>query len=149
VQIILSGGVFTVNGKVGAEQLAWLAPSRWGFAATASTANYNVIVPSVGVSAAAAGNAGPGRLPATGKPAAKVDLTAATSPATSAAATPKATSSKAATPTGAAPTAAKPDPLWEHTPRAWLTDLGGMVVLGIVFCLLTWRRLIRLNAGRR
>ena len=46
VQIILSGGVFTVNGKVGAEQLAWLAPSRWGFAATAATANYNVIVPS-------------------------------------------------------------------------------------------------------
>src|SRR5450755_3009535 len=59
VQIILSGGVFTVNGKVGAEQLAWLAPSRWGFAATASTANYNVIVPSAGVSAAGAGQAGP------------------------------------------------------------------------------------------
>ena len=150
VQIILSGGVFTVNGKVGAEQLAWLAPSRWGFAATAATANYNVIVPSAGVSAAGAGKAGPGRPPATGKPAAaKADLTAATSPAASAAATPKPTNSKAATPTGAALTAAKPDPLWAHTPRAWLTDIGGMVVLGIVFCLLTWRRLIRLNAGRR
>ena len=60
VQIILSGGVFTVNGKAGAEQLAWLAPSRWGFAATASTANYNVIVPSAGVSAAGAAQGRPG-----------------------------------------------------------------------------------------
>ena len=156
VQIILSGGVFTVNGKVGAEQLAWLAPSRWGFAATASTANYNVIVPSAGVSAAGAGQAGPGMLPATGKPAAaKVDLTAANSPAAAATATPRASkaatprASKGAAPTTTAPTAAKPDPLWAHTPRAWLTDIAGMVVLGIVFCLLTWRRLVRLNPGRR
>ena len=163
VQIILSGGVFTVNGKIGAEQLAWLAPSRWGFAATAATANYNVIVPSAGVSAAGSPRARPGQLPGAGRPAAKLTLTAANSPKAAASATP--TASKGATPTasgGATPTAspggtatttapqpAKPDPLWAHTPRAWLTDIAGMVVLGIVFCLLTWRRLIRLNAGRR
>jgi uncharacterized SAM-binding protein YcdF (DUF218 family) len=151
VQIILSGGVFTVNGKVGAEQLAWLAPSRWGFAATAATANYNVIVPSAGVSAAGAGApaGGPASLATSGRPAsAKVTLTAATSPGTTAAATPKAATPKAATPKAATPQAATPDPLWEHTPRAWLTDIGGMAVLGIVFCLITWRRLIRLNPGR-
>jgi len=42
-QVILTGGVFALNGKAGIEQIAWLAPSRWGFAATASTANLNVI----------------------------------------------------------------------------------------------------------
>ncbi len=67
VQIILSGGVFVVNGKVGAEQLAWVAPSRWGFAATAATSNYNVIVPGAGVSAVAADSPSPGTLPASGK----------------------------------------------------------------------------------
>ncbi len=161
VQIILSGGVFTVNGKVGAEQLAWLAPSRWGFAATAATANYNVIVPSAGVSAAGSPRARPGDSAA--KPAAKLTLTAANAPRAVASATPKAsqgatpgasqgakpTASPGGAPTTAAPKPAKPDPLWAHTPRAWLTDIAGMVVLGIVFCLLTWRRLIRLNAGRR
>ena len=34
VQIILSGGVFTVNGKVGAEQLAWLADDVKGLSAS-------------------------------------------------------------------------------------------------------------------
>jgi ABC-type multidrug transport system ATPase subunit len=149
VQIILSGGVFTVNGKVGAEQLAWLAPSRWGFAATAATANYNVIVPSAGVSAAGAPAAGPASLAASGKPgSAKVTLTAVTAPSTTAGASPKSATPKSATPQSGTPQPAKPDPLWAHTPRAWLTDIGGMVVLGIVFCLLTWRRLIRLNPGR-
>jgi ABC-type multidrug transport system ATPase subunit len=48
VQVILSGGVLSLTGKTGLTQLAWLAPARWGFAALASTANLNVINPSVG-----------------------------------------------------------------------------------------------------
>jgi ABC-type multidrug transport system ATPase subunit len=42
-QVILTGGIFPVAGKAGLEQVAWVAPSRWGFAAVASTANLNVI----------------------------------------------------------------------------------------------------------
>jgi ABC-type multidrug transport system ATPase subunit/pSer/pThr/pTyr-binding forkhead associated (FHA) protein len=42
-QIILSGGAFVLNGMAGLDQLSWLAPARWGFAALASTANLNVI----------------------------------------------------------------------------------------------------------
>jgi ABC transport system ATP-binding/permease protein len=49
-QVILSGGVFAVHGKLGIEQLSWLAPSRWGYAATASTANLNVISPAASLS---------------------------------------------------------------------------------------------------
>jgi ABC transport system ATP-binding/permease protein len=44
-QVILSGGVLSINGKVGLDQLAWLAPGRWGFAAVASTVNLNRIIP--------------------------------------------------------------------------------------------------------
>jgi hypothetical protein len=42
-QVILTGGVFGLNGKAGLDQISWLAPSRWGYAATASTSNLNVI----------------------------------------------------------------------------------------------------------
>jgi ABC transport system ATP-binding/permease protein len=36
-QVVLSGGVVALNGKAGLNQLSYFAPSRWGFAATAST----------------------------------------------------------------------------------------------------------------
>ena len=43
LQVILSGGVVSLVGKPGLEQLAYIAPSRWGFGAVASTVNLNVI----------------------------------------------------------------------------------------------------------
>jgi ABC transport system ATP-binding/permease protein len=45
LQIVLTGGVISIVGKVGVEQLAWISPSRWGFGAVASTANLNVLQP--------------------------------------------------------------------------------------------------------
>ena len=48
VQVILSGGVLSLAGKAGLPQLAWLAPSRWGFGAVASTANLDLINPTAG-----------------------------------------------------------------------------------------------------
>jgi ABC-type multidrug transport system ATPase subunit/pSer/pThr/pTyr-binding forkhead associated (FHA) protein len=45
IQVILSGGVVSLVGKMGVSQLAWIAPSRWGFGAVASTANLNVLMP--------------------------------------------------------------------------------------------------------
>jgi hypothetical protein len=44
-QVVLSGGVFPLNGKAGLEQFSWLSPSRWGFGATASTSSLNQISP--------------------------------------------------------------------------------------------------------
>jgi ABC-type transport system involved in multi-copper enzyme maturation permease subunit len=44
-QVVLSGGVFLINGKTGLNQLSWLTPSRWGFAAAASTSNLNLLQP--------------------------------------------------------------------------------------------------------
>ena len=45
LQIVLTGGVISIVGKVGVEQLAWISPSRWGFGAVASTANLNMLQP--------------------------------------------------------------------------------------------------------
>ena len=37
LQLVFSGGLIPVTNRVGLAQASWLAPSRWGFAATAST----------------------------------------------------------------------------------------------------------------
>ena len=44
-QVVLSGGIFPLHGKAGLEELSWFSPSRWGYAATASTVNLNTVVP--------------------------------------------------------------------------------------------------------
>ncbi|WP_300007952.1 ATP-binding cassette domain-containing protein [Pseudonocardia sp.] len=42
LQLVVSGGLFPVHGRPVLEQLAWLVPSRWGFAMGASTIDLNV-----------------------------------------------------------------------------------------------------------
>jgi ABC-type multidrug transport system ATPase subunit len=137
-QVILTGGIFSLNGKTGIEQIAWLSPSRWGFAATASTSNLNVIMLPAGAAA------GPVTASTTAKETTRDGKTAPAAAARSATA-----AGAASAPPPAAAAAPKPDPLWKHNPRTWLTDMGVMVLLAIVFCLITWRRLIRLSPGRR
>jgi Ni/Fe-hydrogenase subunit HybB-like protein len=36
-QLALCGGLFTLSGRVGLEQVSWLLPTRFGYAATAAT----------------------------------------------------------------------------------------------------------------
>jgi ABC-type multidrug transport system ATPase subunit len=91
IQIMLSGGVFAVGGT-GINQVSWLFPGRWGYAALASTSDLNHVLP-------------------------------ASSP--------------------------QINSLWDHLGSTWLTDIGGMVVLAILFVLFTWWRLNRLSPGRR
>ena len=43
VQVVTTGGIFAIHGKAGIEEIAWLTPSRWGFAANAATIDLNVI----------------------------------------------------------------------------------------------------------
>jgi ABC transport system ATP-binding/permease protein len=49
VQVMLSGGVLALG--VGLKQLAYVAPARWGFGATASTADLNALLAGSGKSA--------------------------------------------------------------------------------------------------
>jgi ABC-type multidrug transport system ATPase subunit/pSer/pThr/pTyr-binding forkhead associated (FHA) protein len=49
VQVILVGAVVPLGKQPGLSQLAWLAPSRWGFSALASTVNLDKINPPLGL----------------------------------------------------------------------------------------------------
>jgi ABC-type transport system involved in multi-copper enzyme maturation permease subunit len=40
-QLVFSGAIIAVNGRAVLEQLSWLAPARWGYAAAASTVDLN------------------------------------------------------------------------------------------------------------
>ena len=45
IEVVLSGGVFALNGQAGLDQVSWLSPSRWGFGAAASTTNLSQVSP--------------------------------------------------------------------------------------------------------
>jgi hypothetical protein len=135
-QVILTGGIFPVAGKVGLEQISWVAPSRWGFAAVASTVNLNVIQQPKLPAGAGPGAAGSSPA-ASGSPTASTSTTTGTAPAGAVAA--------AGAGEGALPT----DPIWAHTKSAWLKDMGLLIFLGLVFTGLAWWRLVKIKPGRR
>ncbi len=91
IQIMLSGGVFAVGGT-GINQISWLIPGRWGYAAVASTSDLNHVIQQ-------------------GSPLI--------------------------------------NSLWDHQSSTWLTCIGAMIVLSLVFVLIAWWRLNRLSPGRR
>ncbi len=45
LQLVLAGGMVPVTGRIFLDQLSWLLPSRWGYAASASTVNLRLLVP--------------------------------------------------------------------------------------------------------
>jgi ABC transport system ATP-binding/permease protein len=146
-QVILTGGIFPLAGKAGINQVSWISPSRWGFAATASTASLNVIQQPPGApvpAASPAATAGPG-----GKAGAKKHHPASASASASAkpAASPSATASSGTA--GASTPTVATDPLWAHTSAVWLKDMGLMVLLGLLFSGITWWRLVKIRPGKR
>ncbi|MBV8929425.1 MAG: ATP-binding cassette domain-containing protein, partial [Mycobacteriaceae bacterium] len=44
-QLVFSGGMIPVTDRIGLDQLSWFTPARWGFAASASTADLTKLVP--------------------------------------------------------------------------------------------------------
>lgn len=44
-QLVFSGGMIPVTDRLGLDQLSWFTPARWGFAASASTADLTTLVP--------------------------------------------------------------------------------------------------------
>jgi ABC transport system ATP-binding/permease protein len=149
-EVVLSGGIFPLHGKVGLEEVSWFSPSRWGYAATASTVNLNTVIPPT-----AAG----GRTPSvtavpsvTALPSAAPVTVAKVTGRSLAAATP----SPSPTPSSglqkqvpAAPAAAGTDPLWDHNARTWLTDMLVLLLLGLGFAVITWWRLITMGPVKR
>jgi hypothetical protein len=45
LSFVFCGGLIPVAGRVVLDQLSWLTPARWGFAATASTVDLRAIAP--------------------------------------------------------------------------------------------------------
>jgi len=45
-QLVLCGGMVPVTGRLGLDQLSWVMPARWGYAAAASTVDIRNLVPS-------------------------------------------------------------------------------------------------------
>src|SRR6202035_2710398 len=43
-QLVLSGGMIAVTGRAGLNQLSWLTPGRWGYAAGASAIDFPHLV---------------------------------------------------------------------------------------------------------
>ncbi len=161
-QVVMTGGVFALNGHPGLQQVSWISPSRWGYAAVASTSRLNVIqFPAVpkepAKSHSSSKTSGNGK--ATGNqptPAASTSVKASPGAQASAGAkaSPGAQPSAAAASTSAAGGSSADqglttDPLWKHNAKTWLIDMAAMIVLGIIFTLLSWQRLVRLSPGRR
>jgi ABC-type multidrug transport system ATPase subunit len=44
-QLVFSGGMIPVTDRLVLDQLSWITPARWGFAASASTVDLNTLVP--------------------------------------------------------------------------------------------------------
>nr|WP_163645194.1 FHA domain-containing protein [Mycobacterium saskatchewanense] len=44
-QLVFSGGMIPVTNRLGLDQMSWATPARWGFAASASTADLTMLVP--------------------------------------------------------------------------------------------------------
>ncbi|KKB98991.1 ATP-binding cassette domain-containing protein [Mycolicibacter arupensis] len=43
-QLVLSSGMIPVGGRTGLDQLSWLTPARWGYAAGGSTVDFNTLM---------------------------------------------------------------------------------------------------------
>jgi ABC transport system ATP-binding/permease protein len=140
-QVVLSGGIFPLHGKVGLEQVSWLSPSRWGYAATGATVDLNHVIPPT--SAPLRGR--PGELPGR-----TVTIAQVSKPKHKPAASPSASPSAApAGPPATASSGSATDPLWDHTAKTWLTDIIALLVLALAFAMLTWWRLAKMGPVKR
>jgi len=43
ISVVFAGAMFPIGGRIGLEQIAWFVPSRWGFAAAASTVDVHAV----------------------------------------------------------------------------------------------------------
>lgn len=141
-QVVLSGGIFPLHGKVGLEQVSWLSPSRWGYAATGATVDLNHVIPPTSAPLRGTPAALPGRTVTIAK-VSKPKHKPAASPAASPSATP------AGQPAASASSGSSTDPFWDHTAKTWLTDIIALLVLALAFSVLTWWRLAKMGPVKR
>ena len=135
-QVVLAGGIFPLSGKAGIDQVSWISPSRWGFAATAATIDLNRVEGAVSA------------LPASPGPARRTITVASLSSAASPSPSPSASSSAPAQ-AGSSASAPTADPLWDHKAGTWFIDMAVLLLLAFAFGVVTWVRLARMGPVKR
>lgn len=138
-QVVLSGGIFPLHGKTGLEQVSWVSPSRWGFAAAGSTVNLNTVIP-------------PAASPGSRANATSLQLATPVTVAKVTGASPvsQAGSHDAIAGRQAVQQAnAGNDPLWDHSATTWLLDMAVLLLLAMGFALITWWRLLKMGPVKR
>jgi ABC-type multidrug transport system ATPase subunit len=146
-QVVLSGGIFPLHGKAGLEEVSWLSPSRWGYAATGATVDLNHVIPPT----SAALRRTPLRGSPGGLPGRTVTIAQVSKPKHKPAASPSASPSvtPAGQPAATASSGSATDPLWDHNAKTWLTDIIALLVLALAFAMLTWWRLAKMGPVKR
>ncbi|QQS02249.1 MAG: ATP-binding cassette domain-containing protein [Austwickia sp.] len=124
-QLVLCGGLIPVSGRAGLEQVAWVSPSRWGYAAAASTVDVHGKT-----------RPQPARAPAP-----------APSASTPSASTPSVAPTPVPAPVVAEAPATDVDHLWDHDARTWWRNIAMLVLLGAFATAATALRLAR--TGRK
>jgi ABC-2 type transporter len=151
-QVVLSGGIFPVK-TVGVQEVSWLSPSRWGYAAAAATVDLNHVIPPAnaalgGPRARTSVAGGPRTVAKVAAVAHKPAKHKPAKPGASPSAAPSASPSGAVTGTGTT-TGSNTDPLWDHTAQTWLKDMIALLLLALGYSVLTWWRLVKMGPVKR
>jgi ABC-type multidrug transport system permease subunit len=120
-QLVFSGGIVPVHGKPGLEQISYIAPARWGYAALASAADVNT-------------------LNIAGKTILEVEIVK--NPDVAPETVRQGLINNRQDPDKLLNEATVLDPLWVHDSKTYLTDIGAGVVVGIL-CVIGTSMLIR------
>lgn len=110
-QLVLSGGMIPVTGRIGLDQMSWVTPSRWGYAAGASTIDFNTLLHHDSIPK----DCMPLPTPQNPDPAVPDGCT----PAVQVKQIPQ-------------------DGLWKHTKGIWLLDMGMLALLSVFYSTLVW-----------
>ncbi|MEP7161808.1 MAG: FHA domain-containing protein [Dermatophilaceae bacterium] len=120
-QLVLCGGLIPVADRAGLEHVAYISPSRWGYAAAASTVDVLAKLPMTphADGASAASSTGDG--------------TPAAVPGPATAKAPVSTTADSSAPAAAPTTVRTTDPLWEHESATWWLSVAMLVALSAAF----------------
>ncbi|MEZ0362290.1 ATP-binding cassette domain-containing protein [Mycobacterium sp. pUA109] len=110
-QLVLCGGMIPVTGRLGLNQMSWVTPARWGYAAGASTIDFNHLLHHDAIPADCVPKPTP----------------AAPNPTVPAGCTPPLDV-----------TQIPQDTLWKHTRGIWFLDMGLLALLSVFYSGVVW-----------
>lgn len=110
-QLVLCGGMIPVTGRLGLDQLSWVTPARWGYAAGASTIDFNHLLHHDAIPADC--------MPKPTAAAPEPEVPDGCIPAVNVKQIPQ-------------------DGLWKHTKGIWFFDMGILALLSVFYSGIVW-----------